>query len=148
MHQPLMALVWFKSSWHRGIRFLHAPFVFKQLFWLNEKYVFSISIARKIRLYVHVQSSPCCCWHLMPKLLQTHPLWRALDGDTSGEWFRLFEFVLEDMIEQCLLMFSGIRKIHVRDPKWHLLRKCRPRVCQRLGVDWISWIIRQHTLKG
>ena len=43
----------------------------------NEKY----SVAGKIRLRVHVQSSPCCCRHLMLKLLQICPLKRTTDGD-------------------------------------------------------------------
>ena len=35
----------------------------------------------------------CSCWHLMPKLLQTCPLYRATDGNNSEKWFQLFEFV-------------------------------------------------------
>ena len=49
--------------------------------WLNPKTNEKYSVAGKIRLCVHVQSSPCCCRHLMLKLLQTCPLKRTTDGD-------------------------------------------------------------------
>ena len=45
------------------------------------------SVAGKIWLLLHVQSTSCCCWHLMPKLLQTCPLRRATDGDIRNQWF-------------------------------------------------------------
>ena len=45
------------------------------------------SVAGKIRLLLHVQSTSSCYWHLMPKLLQTCPLRRATDGDNRNQWF-------------------------------------------------------------
>ena len=44
------------------------------------------SVAGKIWLLPHVSTS-CCCWHLVPKLLQTCPLRRATDGDNRNQWF-------------------------------------------------------------
>ena len=49
-------------------------------------------------------SSPCCCWHLMAKLLQTYPLWKALNGDTSGDCFQLF-------------LIKSLRPIQVLQPR-------------------------------
>ena len=48
-----------------------------------------------LQLFV-VEIDTCLVWellccHLMPILLRTRPLWRAPDGDTSGDWFQLFE---------------------------------------------------------
>ena len=40
---------------------------------------------------------------MMPKLLQTCPLWRALDGDTSEDWFQLLECLLFPLTSHYLL---------------------------------------------
>ena len=54
---------------------------------------------RSLQLFV-VEFDTCLVWDLlMPKLLQTHPLWRAPDQDTSEDWFQLIECLPLELVK-------------------------------------------------
>ena len=80
------------------------------------------SVAGKIWLLLHVLSTSCCCWHLMPKLLQTYPLRRATDGDSHNQWFPATDLA-------SLSVFSPFIQLRHSHPITSLKNSPQPCVC-------------------